>query len=176
MIPAQRLGFRVLLAGAFLFPFSTAAFAHTPLRAGMHAPQAVFRSGKRPVSLAAYHGKKVMLWLFSTWCPSCRAGLKTLPHEQTRFLAGHLHLIILENYENGGYPGPSLATMRNRYAKEIRGQPNWTFGHATRRLAALYNPKSYPDIFYLIHRNGIIQTVSSAPTAHLDTILDFAHG
>lgn len=175
-MPARHLWFRVLLAGVLLSPIDPFAFAHGHPQAGTRVPDAVFLTGGRRVSLAAYHGKKVMLWLFSTWCPSCRAGLETLPRDQKRFLAGHLHLIILENYKNGGYPGPSLKKMRDRYAKGIRGVSNWTFGHATRGLAALYNPQSYPDIFYLIRRDGIIQTVESAPTAHLATVLHFAKG
>ncbi len=131
MIHAHRLWPPVLLVGAALLLTGTTAFAHLPLRPGSRAPQAVFLSGGRPVSLAAYHGRKVMLWLFSTWCPSCKAGLKTLPRKQKQFLAGHLHLIILENHDNGGYSGPSLSEMKNRYAKRILGAPNWTFGHAT---------------------------------------------
>jgi thiol-disulfide isomerase/thioredoxin len=176
MMPARRLCFQVLLAGTLLSTIGTSAFAHGHPQAGTRAPDAVFLSGGRRISLVAYHGKKVMLWLFSTWCPSCRAGLETLPHDQKRFLAGHLHLIILENYKNGGYPGPSLKKMKNRYAKGIQGASNWSFGHATRSLASLYNPQSYPDIFYLIRRDGTIRTVESAPTAHLATILHFAEG
>ena len=115
-----------------------------------------------------------MLWLFSTWCPSCQAGLAALAQEQKTLVAGRVHLIVLENYRNGGYSGPSMQALMNQYADAVKGAPNWTIGNATQKLAAVYNTKSYPDIYYLIGAGGKVETVGSAPSASMDQILAFA--
>ncbi len=167
---------RVLLGVALSTLWSAGAMppAHANPSAGMKAPPVVFLAHGHKVSLASFHGQKVMLWLFSTWCPSCQAGLPLLARDERIFAAHHLRLIILENYHNGGYPGPTLSSLMNRYAQAAQRAQNWTVGLATRRTAAVYNARSYPDIFYLIRPDGTIEKVSSAPSAHLKTILDFA--
>ena len=62
----------------------------------------------------------------------------------------------------------------NQYADAVKGAPNWTIGNATQKLAAVYNTKSYPDIYYLIGADGKVETVGSAPSASMDQILAFA--
>ena len=162
----------IVLTGFFTVGALLPAYANP--RVGTQAPATVFLSQGRTVSLTAFHGQKVMLWLFSTWCPSCQAGLPLLARDEPQFAAEHLHLVILENYRNGGYSGPSLRSLMNRYARVAAHATNWTVGRATRATAAAYNSESYPDIFYLIRPNGTIERVSSAPSAHLRMILDFA--
>ncbi|MDE1887559.1 MAG: TlpA family protein disulfide reductase [Gammaproteobacteria bacterium] len=159
------------LSLAMLIP----VFAYANPKAGAVAPAATFTSQQnKSLSLTAYHGQKVMLWLFSTWCPSCQAGLGALAQEQQALAAGHVRLIVLENYRNGGYPGPTMQELLNQYASTVKDAPNWTIGNATRELAAVYNAKSYPDIYYLIGADGKIETVGSAPSASMNEILTFA--
>ena len=162
----------IALTGLFAVGALLPAYANP--KVGTQAPATIFLSHGRTVSLTSFHGQKVMLWLFSTWCPSCQAGLPLLARDEPRFAAEHLHLIILENYRNGGYPGPALHSLMNRYARMAAHATNWTVGRATRATAAAYNSRSYPDIFYLIRPDGMIERVSSAPAAHLQMILDFA--
>ena len=162
----------IALSGAFAAGALLPAYAYP--RVGTQAPATAFLSHGRKVSLASFHGQKVMLWLFSTWCPSCQAGLPVLARYEPQFAADHLRLVILENYRDGGYPGPALQLLMNRYARAAAHAPNWTVGHATRATAVTYNPQSYPDIFFLIRPDGTIERVSSAPSAHLQMILDFA--
>jgi thiol-disulfide isomerase/thioredoxin len=158
------------------FLLAPGAHARALLRAGEPAPALSFRTGSRLRSLRAWRGKKVLLWLFSTWCPSCRVGLHALARREAVLRADHLSLVVLENHDDGGYAGPALGTVLARYAPGVRSAPNWTFGHATRAFAAVYNPRSYPDVFYLIRPDGTIARVSSAPGAHLGLILRFARG
>jgi len=169
----RRLSTLVLIS-TLLLAALTPAFAHAKPKAGTTAPAATFMSQGKSVSLAAYHGQKVMLWLFSTWCPSCQAGLAALAQEQKTLATGHVHLIVLENYQNGGYSGPSMQALMNRYASAVKGVPNWTVGAATHEFGALYNAKSYPDIYYLIGPDGRIERVGSAPSASMNEILAFA--
>lgn len=161
-------GSTLLLAG--FMPF----VAHAAPQAGSPAPNVTFLSQGKSASLAAYRGQKVMLWLFSTWCPSCQAGLAALAQQQNVLAAGSVHLIVLENYQNGGYSGPTMQALVNQYASAVKGASNWTIGNATQELAAVYNAKSYPDIYYLIGTNGKIETVGSAPSASMSKILRFA--
>ena len=149
-------------------------FAHADPSAGSPAPITTFLSHGRSVSLTTYRGQKVMLWLFSTWCPSCQAGLAALAQKQAALAAGRVHLIVLENYQNGGYSGPSMAKLINQYASAVQHASNWTFGAATRQLASTYNAKAYPDIYYLIGADGKIERVGSAPSASMQEIITFA--
>jgi thiol-disulfide isomerase/thioredoxin len=150
--------------------------AHPLLRPGERAPTLAFRSGARLLNLRAWRGRKVLLWIFSTWCPSCRVGLHVLAKKEPELRADGLSLVVLENHKNGGYGGPSLETTIARDAPGMSAAPNWTFGHATRAFASVYNPLTYPDIFYLIRPDGTIVRVSSAPASHLGSILRFARG
>jgi thiol-disulfide isomerase/thioredoxin len=163
-----------LVAVAFLL--APGARARALLRAGERAPALSFRSGSRLLNLRAWRGKKVLLWVFSTWCPSCRVGLHALARKEAVLRADRLSLVVLENYGDGGYQGPALGTVVARHAPAMTRAPNWTFGHATRAFANVYNPRSYPDVFYLIRPDGTIARVSSAPGAHLGMILRFARG
>ncbi len=163
----------VVVAAVFL---ASAAQARPLLRPGERAPALAFRSGTRVLNLRAWRGRKVLLWIFSTWCPSCRVGLRVLARKEPELRADRLNLVVLENHDDGGYGGPTLGTTVARYAPGLAAAPNWTFGHARRAFAGVYNPRSYPDIFYLIRPDGTIARVSSAPGAHLGAILRFARG
>lgn len=164
----------LILVSTVLLATLAPAFARAEPKAGTTAPATTFLSQGKNMSLAAYHGQKVMLWLFSTWCPSCQAGLAALAQEQETLAAGRVHLVVLENYQNGGYSGPSMSKLVDRYASAVKGVPNWTFGDVTQKLAAVYNGKSYPDIYYLIGADGKIEVVGSAPSANMGQILAFA--
>ncbi len=173
MINSRRLSASILcltLLLAALIP----TFAYANPKTGTTAPAVTFLSQGKSLSLNTYHGQKVMLWLFSTWCPSCQAGLAALAQERKALAAGRVHLIVLENYRNGGYSGPSMQALMNQYAQAAKVAPNWTIGSATQKLAAVYNTKSYPDIYYLIGADGKVETVGSAPSASMDQILAFA--
>lgn len=162
------------LSSALLLVAVLPTFAHANPKTGATAPAVMFLSQGKTLSLNAYHGQKVMLWLFSTWCPSCQAGLAALAQQQKTLAAGHVQLVVLENYQNGGYSGPSLQALMHQYADTVSGAPNWTIGSATQKLAAVYNTKSYPDIYYLIGKDGKIESIGSAPSANMDQILAFA--
>ncbi|TAN06675.1 MAG: redoxin domain-containing protein, partial [Rhodanobacteraceae bacterium] len=72
------------LALAALQPIPALAAAH----AGQPAPGATFTSAGKTIPLTTYRGHKTMVWLFSTWCPSCSAGLAALAKEQAALEAG----------------------------------------------------------------------------------------
>ncbi len=158
------------LALAALQPIPALAAAH----AGQPAPGATFTSAGKTIPLTTYRGHKTMVWLFSTWCPSCSAGLAALAKEQAALEAGGVQVVVLENYQNGGYTGPSMAQLMTQRAGAVKSARNWIVGAATQQLASVYNPKNYPDIYYLIGADGKITDIGSAPSASMQKILAFA--
>ena len=128
------------------------------------------------VSLASYQGKKLMVYLLATWCSSCQASLQTLLSNSQTLQKDGLTLVILKTYDNAGYPGPSMNQFIASSNNASSSPNNFIFGNASQALTASYNPENTPDIYYLINPSGIIQTVSSTPSASLNTILKFGQG
>jgi len=138
------------------------------------AQNAPFKVGPKTYNLSQFKGHKVMLWLFSTWCPSCQVGLKALANNQKQLKKSGLTIIALENYKNGGYQGPTIEEFVSKYGKSVANASNWFFGDATAKLAKRYNSKKYPDIYFLINEKGDIVNVNDAPAATMDKIIEFA--
>lgn len=160
----------LVLGVAALQPIPALAAAHT----GQPAPSATFTSADKVISLTTYRAHKTMVWLFSTWCPSCSAGLRALAKEQAALKAGGVQVVVLENYQNGGYTEPTMAQLMTQRARAVKSARNWTVGVAMQQLASVYNPKNYPDIYYLIGTDGKITDIGSAPSASMQKILAFA--
>ncbi|TAM24176.1 MAG: redoxin domain-containing protein [Candidimonas sp.] len=133
-------------------------------------------AGGRTLSTAQFQGHRTMLWLLSTWCASCAAGLQAMADKADPLEKAGLRVVILRNYQNGGYPGSGIRSFVNRVAPTLLKEPGWTFGDAPPQLDYAYNHKHYPDIYFLIDANGRIQTVDGAPAATMDKILRFARG
>ena len=140
------------------------------------APNTYFYVNSKKVSLKNFEGKKVMLWLFSTWCPSCIVGFQALAKKQPELKKDNLTIIVLRNYKNGGYPGPTVIEFAKKYGKNLLKAENWVFGEASNNLESIYNAKKYPDIYFLINSKGFIININGAPAATLDNILSFAKG
>ncbi len=137
------------------------------------APNAVFTTidGKQ-AALSAFKGKKVMLWLVATWCSSCSEGARVL--SQNEKALGNLTIITLKTYGNAGYPGPSIKTFAEQSAPKMLLAKNWHWGNLTKQSAQVYNPRNYPDIYFLIDKNGVVREINDAPAATIDDILKFA--
>ncbi len=138
------------------------------------APNAVFTTidGKQ-TALSAFKGKKVMLWLVATWCSSCSEGARVL--SQNEKALGNLTIITLKTYGNAGYPGPSIKTFAEQSAPKMLLAKNWLWGNASQNMARTYNPRNYPDIYFLIDKKGIVREVSDAPAATIGSIIKFAN-
>lgn len=141
---------------------------------GQPAPNATFTAvdGKTH-TLAEYKGQKVMLWLFATWCPSCKAGMQAL--QANKGALGNLKIISVKTYGNAGYPGPTVKTFIESVSPKLLTEPAMAWGSLSEKATSVYNPKNYPDIYYLIDKNGIIRAISGSPSATLSTITQFAN-
>ncbi len=168
---------RYLVITAAIFAFAAVINGNiSTADAAVIAPNAAFTVNSKMYNLDQFRGHKVMLWMFSTWCPSCRIGLKILSDNQPQLKKFGLTVIALENYKDGGYSGPTAQEFAEKYGKSVIKAPNWLFGNASEKLAAIYNPKGYPDIYFLIDKKGFIRKITDAPAATINQIIDFAKG
>ena len=129
-------------------------------------------SGKK-VKLSDYKGKKVMFWVFATWCPSCIAGAQELEKNNNKLQ--NLNIIATKTFGNAGYPGPSVLEFAQRYSPSLLKEKNWIWGDLKQEPTKIYNPKNYPDIYFLIDEKGILRNVSGAPAATINKIINFAN-
>lgn len=147
------------------------------LLAQQKAPDASFKVNKETMQLSHFQGKKRILWLFSTWCPSCAVGLQSLSKKQPVLLKNDVQVIALRNYNNGGYPG--LSGTINTFIKKFLKNPgllkskNWAFGVASKNLEHKYNPNHDPDIYFMINKKGKIVKKGNSLGAHLNKIMRF---
>jgi thiol-disulfide isomerase/thioredoxin len=140
------------------------------------APQASFSIEGTPYTLSQFKNRRVMLWFLSTWCTSCSVALEALENKQPELIESGLQIVALKNHENGGYPGPTMHEFVNHFSPDLFDAPNWLIGDASAELGTTYNPRRYPDIYFLIDEKGMLVAVEGAPGATLDVIMDFARG
>jgi thiol-disulfide isomerase/thioredoxin len=124
--------------------------------------------------LADFQGQKVMVWLFATWCPSCKEGARVLENNSDQL--GDMQIIAAKTAGNAGYEGPSVRQFVESFAPSLLDADGWTWGTATQQTTTTYNPQDRPDIYYLIDQNGTIQAKSTAPAATIGRIRQFAQG
>lgn len=153
---------------AFLVASNNALAAASP------APDASYTVNGRMHTTAALRGRPTMLWLLSTWCGSCAAGVHALAVHADVLEQSGLQVVILRNYKNDGYPGPDIRAFVNRIAPGSAPGTDWSLGEASQELEKAYNPRGYPDIYFLMDAAGRIRVVSGAPGATMDKILRFA--
>ncbi|EQD75063.1 thiol-disulfide oxidoreductase, partial [mine drainage metagenome] len=111
---------------------STPAHAVSP----PNGPAALYlTAGGRTISTAQPKGHRTLLWLLSTWCGSCAAGLQAMASEAAQLVKSGLRVVMLRNYRNGGYPDPDIRSFVDRFAPGLLAEPHWTFAQASRGLS-----------------------------------------
>ncbi len=145
------------------------------LKLGKQAPDVAFTTidGKQ-VKLSDYRGEKVMFWYFATWCPSCFKAAEVL--EQNNNKLNGMKIIALKTFGNAGYSGASVSQFAQKNAPATLNYENWIWGDASQQGTSIYNSQNYPDIYFLIDENGVLQAVDGAPAATLNKIINFAQG
>ncbi len=142
---------------------------------GEKAPEVIFTTlNGKTMKLSQFEGKPVMFWLIATWCPTCKAGASVLNERISEIEKYNLQIITLKIYNNLGYPGPSIDEFAKEWAGKGFGHPNWVWTEASKETSFIYDPKGFPDIYYLIDKQGIIQAKDTAPSATINKIIEFA--
>jgi thiol-disulfide isomerase/thioredoxin len=165
----------IVLGASAVYGFVHSRAAAAEVKIGMPAPDLAFTTidGKEH-RLAQFRGRPVMLWLFATWCPSCQAGTAAIAGHATEMEQAGLQIIQLKVYNNLGYPGPSIQDFAKAYTPPGRSSPAWLWGDASEALSYTYDPRGYPDIYFLIDREGIVQQISGGPDTAIAQIVSFA--
>ena len=142
---------------------------------GARAPELTFTAvdGVRH-RLSEFHGKPVMLWLFASWCPSCQAGTDAIARAFPQLEQAGLQIVQLRLYQNLGEPGPSAAKFARAFARPVSASPHWLWGEASQEASYAFDPRGYPDVYFLIDKGGIIREISGGPNTAIDQILSFA--
>lgn len=135
-----------------------------------------FTSQAKQHLLAEYKGHKVMLWLFSTWCHTCVAGVKAMQKKQAALKKTGMVIVALRNFNNGGYPGADMLAFMQRFAPRLKNLDNWIIGEASKQMNRELNQKKFPDIYFLIDEKGWVRAVNTAPNVSMNLILKFAAG
>lgn len=175
---------RTFLAALILASFASAtAFAGPtgkmgPTNAsapqGEVAPNATFTTvDGKIIALKGYAGHPVVVWQVTTWCPSCKAGLETFAHHESEIDKSDITVLVLRDYQNGGYPGPTMRKFAESVAPKLLHDPHFVFGEDTKALFDLYNPHKFIDVYQVIGADGHIALVSSTPSATFDKIQSF---
>lgn len=169
---ARRLIAAMLLASAPAVTAWSWNLAERPLPYA--APAATLHSQGKDIALTEYHGRKIMLWLFSTWCHTCVAGAQALGKINPDLRRHGVVVLAVRNHNNGGTPGPSIEEFFVRLGDSSVKADNWVLGEASAEMDRRYNARQFPDIYFLIDEQGQVRVVSTAPAATLNTIEQFA--
>lgn len=166
-------GLMALPAVAFASPSGVMGPKDAPSPGNQPAPVASFISNGKTISLDTYKGHPIMLWQVATWCGSCRAGLRVFAQNKAMIDKTGIRVIVLRDYENGGYPGIGITKFATQAAPSLMHDPHFIFGDDTKALYTLYNPHHYVDVYDLISKDRKITTASSSPSATFGKIKAF---
>ncbi len=178
--PFRRLSWLSLAALALIAAWAAlvpAARAQTEAKVelGAPAPDLVFTavdgSQRR---LSEFQGRPTMLWFFATWCPTCVAGTRAVAENLDWLRQAGIQIIQLKLYNNLGYSGASVTDFAARHAGAVAPSPDWLWGDASLEGSITYDPRGYPDIYFLIDKDGIVRAIEPAPHATMDKIRRFA--
>ncbi|WP_293026719.1 hypothetical protein [Pandoraea sp.] len=82
-------------------------------------------------------------------------------------------VLVLQNYDIGGYAGPGMREFASSVAAPLLKDPHFVFGEDTEALFERYNPRKFVDIYQVIAANGRVRLTSSSPSATFDKIEGF---
>lgn len=180
-IPRRRLLYfgggllALVLAVSALYRVAVPPVSAAEVKIGAPAPDVTFTTTDGVQRrLSQFRGHPVMFWLFATWCPTCEAGTAAVAQHVSQFEQAGVQIIQLKLYNNLGYPGPSVEEFARVFARLPRPSPGWLWGDASQEASYIYDPKGYPDLYFLIDRAGIIRAINGAPNVTMDEILSFA--
>jgi len=142
------------------------------LAVGSMAPQFLYHLSGGSISSKDLHGHPYMLWIMATWCSSCEGGTSVVAQHIAELRARDVRVVQLEAANDLGYRGPPLSAFQ-RAVGASGASSNWSWGQLTDQQMAVLDPDGYPDIYYLVDRQGRIVDISGAPAATWTRIANF---
>ncbi|WDE06562.1 TlpA family protein disulfide reductase [Thalassomonas viridans] len=134
----------------FIFTFSLASFA----RAGELAPpwQLTTQDGK-PVSLAQYKNKPVILHFWATWCPYCKRLQPKLSELQKKYQASGIEILAVSfNEDEGAKPQDEIYARGYDFITAVNGEA----------VANLYGVRGTPTTFFIKRSGEVIYRSNSS--------------
>jgi cytochrome oxidase Cu insertion factor (SCO1/SenC/PrrC family) len=141
---------------------STSAPTTRSTAVGALAPNGSFTTAAgSQATITSLRGHPTLVWLVTTWCSSCQAGTQALAGDIGHLASRGVRVVELELAGDLGQPGPSITTFAHQYAGAASANPDWTWGVASSRLTATYDPAGELEIYYLLDASGHITYVNS---------------
>lgn len=165
----------LVLAVSTLYRVAVPPVSAAEVKVGAPAPDVTFTTTEGVQSrLSQFRDHPVMFWLFATWCSTCEAGTAAVAQHASQLEQAGVQIVQLKLYNNLGYPGPSVQEFARTFARSPHPSPGWLWGDASQEASYIYDPKGYPDLYFLIDRDGIVRAINTAPNVTMDEILSFA--
>lgn len=107
-------------------------------------------SGKK-VALSEYEGKVVLLNIWATWCPPCRAEMPDMERLH-KMMRGNDFIILAVAQDREGYERVKNFVRYNRISFKVLLDPQG-------KLAKLYGIRGYPETFVINKRGEIVKHI-----------------
>ena len=134
--------------------FNRSPPTQTPLPAGILAPDFTFAGlDGKPHQLQDYHGKRLVLNFWATWCPPCREETPLLEEAYEQFKGSGIIMIGIDENENAALVQQFVNQFNVSYPILI--DPDLSIFHA-------YTVVGLPTT-YFVNGQGIIQAWSIGP-------------
>jgi thiol-disulfide isomerase/thioredoxin len=104
----------------------------------------------RPLSLADYKGKVVLINFWATWCPPCRQEIPDLTKLQRQYRNKGLQIVGIT------YPPETLSEVRG-FARKLR--MNYPIALGTKETKARFTSNETLPMTVVIDRDGVVRTV-----------------
>jgi hypothetical protein len=153
------------------------------LSVGSHVPvssdMTFTNLSNKQIPIDSVLNKPTLVWFMDTWCSSCSQGTQYMASSLISELQGAgIQVVELENYKNLGHSGtgiPSMVSFIHTNAGLKANKPDWIFGTANKSLAYAWNPKAYPDVYYLLNKQGVVTYMNSSPASTAGQLLVAVH-
>ncbi|MDA8286050.1 MAG: redoxin domain-containing protein [Actinomycetota bacterium] len=151
---------------------STSAPTTRSTGVGALAPNGSFTTASgHQATIGSLRGHPTLVWFVTTWCSSCQAGTQALAGEIGHLASSGVRVVELELADDLGQAGPSITAFARQYAGAASANPDWTWGVASSRLTATYDPADELEIYYLLDTSERITYVNSPLVSTMSGLL-----
>ena len=151
---------------------STSAPTSQSTGVGAIAPNGSFTTASgAQAAIGSLRGHPTLVWFVTTWCSSCQAGTQALAGEIGHLASRGVRVVELELADDLGQSGPSITAFARQYAGAASANPDWTWGVASSRLTATYDPAGELEIYYLLDASGRVTYVNSPLVSTMSGLL-----
>ena len=126
-------------------------------------------------TVASFGGRPTLVWFVAGGCASCAASVPAVAQAFPAFARARAHILVLGLYgafSQGSQATAELTSFGRATAGAAFSDSIWTWGLASARLTAAYDPTGVPDDYFLLDPAGRIVYQSSVPASTMSALLD----